>query len=85
MANNKTVDQPGSNDKQPNSDRRRRVNARDTSGNQPNMEQTRSNHDKTVQRPEEDHVNDKTKTELMEERGGHGHSGHSSSRNGSRS
>jgi|GEM_PF-1881654 len=84
MANNKTTNQPGSNDKQPNSKRTRNYEARDTSGEQPNMEQTRSNHDKSKQgNPVPDSAEGKTKAELQHERGGHGRSGHSSSRNGS--
>jgi hypothetical protein len=42
---------------------------------------------KTKQGPEEEHdpaVHGKTKNELADERGGHGHSGHSGNRNGSR-
>ncbi|WP_234734975.1 hypothetical protein [Tellurirhabdus bombi] len=84
MANNKTTNQPGSDNKQPNSDRNRNVDARDTSGQKPNMEQERSNRDKTVQGDNEpDSAEGKTKTELEHERGGHGRSGHSSSRSGS--
>ena len=82
MANNKTTDQPGSNDKQGNSNRTRNQQARDTSKMTTHMETIRSNQDKTKQGPEEDHK-DKTKAELKEERGGHGHSSHSSSRSGS--
>ncbi|RCR69895.1 hypothetical protein [Larkinella punicea] len=82
MAHNKTTNLPGSNDKQPGSDNNRNYNARDTSGQTPNMEKSRSNRDKTKQEPEEDHTG-KTKAELQEERGGHGHSGHSKSRSGS--
>ncbi|MGA0559143.1 hypothetical protein ACO2Q8_20970 [Larkinella sp. VNQ87] len=82
MANNKTVDQPGSNDKQGNSKRTRDYEARDTSAMSTNMEKMRSNQDKTKQGPDEDHT-DKTKSELQHERGGSGHSSHSGSRSGS--
>ncbi|GAB3315633.1 hypothetical protein GCM10027299_04900 [Larkinella ripae] len=82
MAHNKTTNQPGSNDKQPGSDNNRNHDARDTSGQKPNMEQTRSNQNKSKQGPEEDH-SQKSKAELVDERGGHGRSSHSSSRSGS--
>lgn len=87
MANNTTTDQPGSNDKQPNGEQTRNHEARDTSGLRPNGEQTMTNSNKSKQGPEEEHdpvVSGKTKDELADERGGHGHSGHSGSRNGSR-
>ena len=83
MAHNKTTNQPGSNDQQPHSERTRNQEAYDTSKNRPNAERNYSNEHKSVQRPEEDHHTDKTKGELARERGGHGHSGHSSSRSGS--
>ncbi|GAB3262627.1 hypothetical protein GCM10027347_28480 [Larkinella harenae] len=82
MANNKTTDQPGSNDKQGNSKRTRNYDARDTSKMTTHMETMRSNQDKTKQGDHEDHTQ-KSKAELQEERGGHGRSGHSSSRSGS--
>jgi hypothetical protein len=85
MANHKTTDQPGSNDKQPHSERTRNHEAHDTSFTRPNGERTMQPSNKTKQGPEEEHVlHDKSKAELAEERGGHGHSGHSSSRKGSR-
>ncbi|GAB4040175.1 hypothetical protein [Spirosoma gilvum] len=85
MANHKTTDQPGSNDKQPNRERTRNQQAHDTSGQRPNMEQEMSNENKSKQGPENKHTNqDMNKAELADERGGHGHSGHSNSRNGSR-
>ncbi|GAA4398936.1 hypothetical protein GCM10023187_10100 [Nibrella viscosa] len=83
---NKRTDQPGSVDKQANHDRTRNTQARDTAKNKPHMEQIRSDQDKSVQEPEENHdPNAKTKSELMFERGGHGRSGHASTRNGSES
>ena len=87
MANNKTTDQPGSNDKRPHGEHTRNHEARDTSGLRPNGEQTMTNSNKSKQGPEEEHdpaINHKTKAELAEERGGHGHSGNSGKRNGSR-
>lgn len=83
MANKKTTDQPGSNDMQPHRERTRNQQAHDTSYARPNAERTFSNKHKSVQRPEEDHTTDKSKKELARERGGHGRSGHSSSRSGS--
>ena len=76
MANNKTMNQPGSEES--------RTNARDTNGERPNMEREMSNENKSKQEPEDDHKAPKSKKELADERGGHGHSGHSDSRNGSR-
>ncbi|GAB3559068.1 hypothetical protein [Spirosoma fluminis] len=85
MANHKSTDQPGSNDKQPHSERTRNHEAHDTSFTRPNGERTMQPSNKSKQGPEEEHVvTDKTPGELADERGGHGHSGHSSSRNGSR-
>lgn len=85
MANHKTTDQPGSKDLQANHKRTRNYEAHDTGKDRPHAERSMLGSDKSVQREEEDHtLTDKTKTELAEERGGHGHSGHSSSRNGSR-
>ncbi|WP_338875603.1 hypothetical protein WBJ53_08285 [Spirosoma sp. SC4-14] len=85
MSNHKTTDQPGSNNLQPNGDRTRNQQAHDTSKTRPNGERTMTNANKTKQGPEDNHdLNGKTKNELADERGGHGHSGHSSSRNGSR-
>jgi hypothetical protein len=51
----KTTNQPGSNDKQPQDERTRNVEARDTSGERPNGEQSYHNEHKSVQREEEDH------------------------------
>lgn len=85
MANNKTTNQPGSNDKQPHEERTRNHEAHDTSFTRPNGERTMQPSNKTKQGPEEDHsVAEKSTQELADERGGHGHSGHSGSRNGSR-
>lgn len=85
MAHNKTTDQPGSNDKQANSKRTRNTEAHDTGGDRPNMEQSFGNQDKSKIGPANtEDIHEKTKSELAEERGGHGHSGHSGSRNGSR-
>lgn len=87
MANNKTTNQPGSNDEQPHSERTRKHEFHDTSFTRPNGEKTMQPSNKTKQGPEEEHdpaVNEKTKSELAEERSGHGHSGHNSSRKGSR-
>ncbi|MDB5239665.1 MAG: hypothetical protein JWP57_290 [Spirosoma sp.] len=87
MANNNTTDQPGSNDKRPHGEQTRNHEATATSGLRPNMEQERSNEDKSKQGPEEEHdpaINGKTNEELADERGGHGHGGHSGNRNGSR-
>ncbi|WP_461076956.1 hypothetical protein [Spirosoma flavus] len=81
----KTTNQPGSNDLQPGRERSRNQQANDTSGLQPNGEQTRTNTNKSKQGPEDNHHHsDKAKHQLTDERGGHGHSGHSNSRNGSR-
>lgn len=82
MAHNKTTDQPGSNDKQGNSQRTRNVEAHDTAKDKPHMEQIRSTQDKSKTGPAETDP-DATKSELQHERGGSGHSGHSSSRSGS--
>lgn len=87
MANDNTTDQPGSNDAQPGRERSRNQNARNSGGQRPNGEKTMTNSDKTMQGPEEEHdpaTTGKTKDELADERGGHGHSGHSGNRNGSR-
>ena len=87
----KTTNQPGSNDNQPHGENRNH-DAHDTSHQRPNGEQDMTNANKSKQGEEDDHApqgrqqtpGGKTKTELAEERGGHGHSGHSNSRNGSR-
>ncbi|GAB2558744.1 hypothetical protein [Spirosoma areae] len=85
MANNKTTNQPGSNDMQPHAERTRNQEAHDTSKNRPNGERTMTNSNKTKQGEEDNHVLDNTSEEkLADERGGHGHSGHSGNRNGSR-
>ncbi|WP_080058239.1 hypothetical protein [Spirosoma aerolatum] len=85
MANHKTTDQPGSNDMQPNRERTRNQQAHDTSGQRPNAEQTMTNANKSKQGPENEHMHQEmSKAELADERGGHGHSGHSGNRNGSR-
>ncbi|SFD31749.1 hypothetical protein [Spirosoma endophyticum] len=85
MANHKTTDQPGSKDLQANHKRTRNQEAHDTGKDRPNGERTMQPSNKSKQGPEDDHQeNTKTISELAEERGGHGHSGHSSSRNGSR-
>lgn len=84
MANNKTTNQPGSNDKQPHNERTRNVEAHDTSRQRPNMERAMSNEHKSKQGPDEDHTG-KTKSELQHERGGSGRSGHSGNRSGSES
>ncbi len=85
MANNKTTNQPGSNDMQPHAERTRNHEAHDTSKNRPNGERTMTNSNKSKQGEEEDHdLEGKSKSELADERGGHGHSGHSGNRNGSR-
>ncbi|GAB3801536.1 hypothetical protein GCM10028819_28940 [Spirosoma humi] len=85
MANHKTTDQPGSKDLQANHKRTRNYEAHDTGKDRPNAERAMIGSDKSVQREEEEHsMENKTNAELAEERGGHGHSGHSSSRNGSR-
>ncbi|MBD2700643.1 hypothetical protein IC229_08350 [Spirosoma sp. BT702] len=85
MSNHKTTNQPGSNDLQPGRERSRNQQANDTGGQRPNGERTMTNANKTKQGPEDDHQSsDKTKHQLEDERGGHGHSGHSNSRNGSR-
>ncbi|WP_019989139.1 hypothetical protein [Rudanella lutea] len=76
MANNKTTQQPGS---EPN-----HQHGYDTTGRRPNMEQVMGNEHKSKQEPEDDHHEAKSKEQLADERGGHGHSGHSGSRNGSR-
>ena len=85
MANHKSPDQPGSKDEQPHSERTRKHDFHDTAFTRPNGERTMQPSNKSKQAPEEDHVlNDKAPEELAKERGGHGHSGHSNSRNGSR-
>ncbi|MCX6218187.1 hypothetical protein [Spirosoma sp.] len=85
MANHKTTDQPGSKDLQANHERTRNYEAHDTGKDRPNGERSMTSSDKSVQREEENHdVEAKSVNELAEERGGHGHSGHSNSRNGSR-
>ncbi len=87
MATNKTTNQPGSNDQQPNSERTRNYEAHDSGGERPNAEQTKQTSNKSKQAPEEEHdpaITGKSKDELANERGGHGHSGHSGNRNGSR-
>ncbi|UFH55993.1 hypothetical protein [Spirosoma sp. KNUC1025] len=85
MANHKTTNQPGSNDLQPNAERTRNQQAHDTSKNRPNGEREMTNANKSKQGEEDDHsMQGMSKKELADERGGHGHSGHSSSRNGSR-
>ncbi len=86
MANNKTTNQPGSNDAQPGRERSRNQNAQNSGGQRPNGEKTMINSNKSKQGEEDNHtMQSKTKSELAAERGGHGHSGHSSSRNGSES
>ncbi|WP_345241756.1 hypothetical protein [Nibrella saemangeumensis] len=86
MGNNKTTHQPGANDRQPHSERSQQHEAYDTSQQKPHMEQIRSDQDKSKQGEEENHdPNAKTKSELQFERGGHGRSGHASTRNGSES
>ena len=80
----KTTDLPGSNDQQANSKRTRNYEAHDTGGDRPNMEQVMNTENKSKQGPEEDHTAHESKKALADERGGHGHSGHSGSRNGSR-
>lgn len=85
MAHNKTTNQSGSDNLQPNDSRTRNQNARDTGGQRPNGEKVMTNANKTKQGPEDDHsLADKSTNELADERGGHGHSGHSGNRNGSR-
>lgn len=85
MSNHKTTDQPGSKDLQANHDRTRNQEAHDTGKDRPNAERVMTNANKSKQGSEENHDrHDKTKSELAHERGGHGHSGHNSSRNGSR-
>ncbi|MBD2751547.1 hypothetical protein [Spirosoma validum] len=85
MANNKTINQPGSNDAQPGRERSRNQNAQNSGGQRPNGEKTMTNTNKTKQGEEDNHnLQDISKSELADERGGHGHSGHSDSRNGSR-
>ena len=50
-----------------------------------NAEQTMTNANKSKQGPENEHMHQEmSKAELADERGGHGHSGHSGNRNGSR-
>lgn len=86
MANHKTTDQPGSNDAQPGRERTRNQNAENSGGQRPNGEKVMTNANKSKQGEEDDHdIKGKSKKELADERGGHGHSGHSSSRNGSQS
>lgn len=80
----KSTNQPGSNDQQPGSEGNRNHEAHDTGGDRPSMEQVMSTENKSKQGPEDDHTPQKSKEELADERGGHGHSGHSGSRNGSR-
>ena len=80
----KTTNLPGSNDQQGNSKHSRNHDAHDTGGNRPNMEQVMYTENKSKQGPEDDHTAHKSKDELADERGGHGHSGHSGNRNGSR-
>lgn len=81
----KTTDQPGSNDQQGSSTHSRNHEANDTGGKRPNMEQVMDTENKSKQEPEDDHdPAHQSKEELADERGGHGHSGHSGSRNGSR-
>ena len=85
MASNKTTDQLKSNDKQPHRERTHDQEAHDTTGQRPNGERTMQPSNKAKQKPEEDHsVDEKSNRELADERGGHGHSGHSGNRNGSR-
>ena len=87
MGNNKSTDQPGSKDERPHSERTRNYEAHDSGGQRPNAEQARTNQDKSKQGQEEEHdpaLVGKSTAELAKERGGHGHSGHSNSRNGSR-
>ena len=87
MANNKSTNQPGSNETQPHGEQTRHQDAHDTSKNRPNGEQTMTNSNKSKQGAEEEHdpaITGKTKNDLADERGGHGHSGHSGNRNGSR-
>lgn len=84
MANNKTTDQPGSNDAQPGRERSRNQNAHDSGGQRPNGEKVMTNANKSKQGDEDNHnTQNKSKKELADERGGHGHSGHSSNRSGS--
>jgi hypothetical protein len=72
----KTSRQPGANPE--------RNHHHDTDGHKPNMQQVRSTENKSKQGPEDDHSNSgKSLDQLRQERGGHGHSGHSSSRSGS--
>lgn len=86
MANNKTTNQPGSNDLQPGRERSRNQEANDTGGQRPNAEKTMTNANKTKQGEEDNHDTQKmSKKELADERGGHGRSGHSSNRSGSES
>ena len=85
MANNKTTDQPGSKDLQANHKRTRNYEAHDTAKDRPHGERSMTNSDKSVQGEEENHdIQAKSTSELADERGGHGHSGHSGNRNGSR-
>lgn len=85
MANHKTTDQPGSNDLQPGRERSRNQNAQNSGGQRPNGEKNMTPVNKSKQGEEDDHMlQKKSKQELADERGGHGHSGHSNSRNGSR-
>ncbi|MCK8490816.1 MULTISPECIES: hypothetical protein [Spirosoma] len=85
MAHNKTTDQPGSKDLQANHKRTRNQEAHDTGKDRPNAEREMTSSNKSKQGPEDDHsTENKTTAELAYERGGHGHSGHSGSRNGSR-
>ena len=85
MANHKTTDQPGSNDTQPGRERSRNQNAQNSGGQRPNGEKTMTNANKSKQGDEDNHsLQGESVSELADERGGHGHSGHSHSRNGSR-
>ncbi|MVM32910.1 hypothetical protein GO755_22915 [Spirosoma sp. HMF4905] len=85
MANHKTTDQPGSNNLQPGRERTRNQNAQNSGGQRPNGEKTMTNANKSKQGPEDEHFwSDKSNPELVEERGEHGHLGHSGNRNGSR-
>ncbi|GAB3961908.1 hypothetical protein GCM10028805_61620 [Spirosoma harenae] len=86
MANHKTIDQPGSNDLQPGRERTRNQNARDTGGQRPNGEKYMTNANKSKQGPEDNHsMPSQNKHDLINERGSHGHSGHSHNRSGSES
>ena len=72
----KSTSQPGSNPNQ--------NHPKDTGGDKPNMEKAMQNKNKSKQGPEDDHNTEgKPLDELRDERGGKGHSGHSSKRSGS--